>query len=160
MEGQTFSHKKGNSRERDWLESERSGESGLSFLRRWEGNPHGMAFHGSSFPLVGSFSPVPSPTPSSSSSRHTASPSTAFCPGPAPGHCDTQPLCSLRGKDSLHHARKELPTLDQTTHRGHDLPKISSISRKVAKLPCSCGPCPLPCRGVDGDSELTFRQEA
>jgi len=66
MKGQIFSHKKENNRERDWLKLERSGEFALSLLGRWEGNPHGMVFPGSSFPFMPGhrFCPMYSPTPS------------------------------------------------------------------------------------------------
>lgn len=111
-----------------------------------------------------SFSPISSPTPSSSSqSFHSLLSHLAFPlhPEPVPGRSSVQPLWSLWVKHSLHHTRRELATLDQTTHRwGHDLPKVSSISRMVAKPSRSHGWYPLPCCGVDGDSELTLWQEA
>lgn len=57
MEGQIFSHKKGNIRKRRWLELDRSGELGSLLLGWWEGNPCGMAFPGNyvSFMLGHSF---------------------------------------------------------------------------------------------------------
>lgn len=124
--GQICSHKKGSSRERDWLELETSGELGSLLLGRWEGNPHGMAFPGNSFPFMlgHSFSPASSRSPSHTGGSHQPTFHSFLSllafplhPGPVPGRCNTQPLWSLPFGYSPHLARRELPTLDQMRWR-------------------------------------------
>lgn len=123
MGGQIFSHKKGNSRERNWLELETSGKLGSLLLGRREGNLHGMAFPRNSFPFINWSQFLPCVfTHSFQQQWDRQPPSTVFCLTwlfPCTQDlCLSIAICNPSGpSDSSHLARRKLSILDQTRWR-------------------------------------------